>query len=211
MFIWWIGAALLSAALIVLNGRVETVWIEAVGLVSAIWCVWDASHNRERNWAIGSVSCVAFFIIFAQAQLWGNMVLQLVYLVQAVMGDLTWRFGGNLRTRLMINALPALSKKALGFLFLAVTLGVTALLTALNGVAPFWDTITTVLSIVANHLLIRRRIENWYIWLVVDIISVALFASQGLWITTLTYVLYLFVSLFALPFWKKQANLCAVS
>jgi nicotinamide mononucleotide transporter len=205
MITWWIFVSLVSLALFALPQTLPLVIVESIAMVTSSICVWDAAKNRERNWPIGAISSVAFFIIFAHAKLYGNMVLQIIYIAQALWGHWIWRFGGEKKSSLPINRLPVFSVRQYIVLFVLVTIGTNILLTSLNGSAPFWDTITTVLSIVANQLLIRRRTENWYVWIVNDTISVVLFASQGLWLTTATFVLYLIIAFAkALPTWKKE-------
>lgn len=206
MVFWWSFATVVSVLLVVFSGTIESSWIEAVGMISAIVCIWDAAYNRDRNWPIGVVSCVAFFIIFANAHLYGNMALQVIFVFQAVWGQYAWQYGGERRSVLRINGLSSLTPAQYGVLFATTTIGCYGLLTLLNGTAPLWDTLIVILSIVANQLLIRRRVENWYLWLLADLISVVLFASQGLWITTATYVLYLAICIFAaVPIWRKGA------
>src|SRR5262249_22138104 len=80
----------------------------------------------------------------------------------------------------------------------------TLFVTAVNGSAPFWDTFTTVLSLVATYVMGLRHIEHWFIWISADLIYVALFASQGFYLTSILSVIYLMMSLRGSWEWRNE-------
>jgi len=59
---------------------------------------------------------------------------------------------------------------------------------------PWWDGFVTALSLVGQYLLGRKYLENWLIWIVVNGVSIGLFAYKGLWLTVLLYVIFLVMS-----------------
>jgi nicotinamide mononucleotide transporter len=76
----------------------------------------------------------------------------------------------------------------------------------LNGAAPALDAITTGLSVVAQWLLMRRFIENWYIWIVADIIYVPMYFSRGLTLTAVLYAIFLLMCVRGLIEWRAIAR-----
>src|SRR5207237_8444305 len=69
---------------------------------------------------------------------------------------------------------------------------------------PWWDAFPTALSVVGQFLLGRKFIENWAVWLVVNVVSVALFAYKGLWLTTGLYVVFIVLSFVGWREWKAR-------
>jgi nicotinamide mononucleotide transporter len=74
-------------------------------------------------------------------------------------------------------------------------------LVALHDAAPFLDALTTVLSLVAQYLLCRKRLENWIVWIVVDAIYVPLYLSRHLHLTALLYAVFLVMCVYGLRAW----------
>jgi nicotinamide mononucleotide transporter len=69
---------------------------------------------------------------------------------------------------------------------------------------PWWDAFPTAVSVVAQFLLGRKLIENWLMWIVVNVVSVGLFAFKGLWLTALLYVLFIGLSVVGLRAWQRK-------
>ena len=70
---------------------------------------------------------------------------------------------------------------------------------------PFWDATNAAASIAAQILLARRRLENWLLWIAVDISSIALYAVKGLMLTALLYVIFLGLSVWGYREWRARA------
>jgi nicotinamide mononucleotide transporter len=73
-----------------------------------------------------------------------------------------------------------------------------------NGAAPFWDALTTGLSLAAQYLLCRKRIENWYFWIVADAIYVPLYVSRDLPLTAVLYAIFLMLCVLGLVSWQRS-------
>ena len=113
-----------------------------------------------------------FFVLFLHSRLFADMWLQVVYFALGVYGWWHWCFGGAQRSTLSISRARTFEWMGLLLFIPLVTWGLRVWLTAVNGAAPFWDSATTVLSLAAQYLLCQKRIENWWIWIVADIIYV---------------------------------------
>ena len=83
------------------------------------------------------------------------------------------------------------------------TLGLREILVAANGAAPFWDALTTALSLAAQLQLSRKRLENWALWILVDAIYVPLYVSRGLHLTAALYALFLAMCVVGLRDWWR--------
>ncbi|NBQ07399.1 MAG: nicotinamide riboside transporter PnuC, partial [Betaproteobacteria bacterium] len=67
-----------------------------------------------------------------------------------------------------------------------------------------WDALVTALSLLGQYLLAKKKIENWWVWLAVNIITVGLMWVKSLWLTSLLYVLFAILSYVGLKAWRKQ-------
>ena len=89
----------------------------------------------------------------------------------------------------------------------AIPVGTWALreiLLAVNGAAPFWDAATTVLSLAAQYLLGRKRVENWLLWIAADLIYIPLYLSRALPLTAVLYAAFLAMCLIGWRDWRRS-------
>lgn len=153
------------------------------------------------NWPVGLANNVFFFVIFLQSRLFADMGLQVVYLALGIYGWLNWVFGGQNHTALSVTRT---SRGEWIGLLLGIPLGTWILreiLLSVNGAAPFWDSLTTVLSLAAQYLLCRKRFENWLFWIAADIIYVPLYLNRKLPLTALLYAVFLCMCLVGVRHW----------
>ena len=149
-----------------------------------------AGRNNIHSWWIGIVGCVLFAVLFFQVNLYADVMLQLFFIVTCVIGWLQWRRGAGgkplpiTRTgwRSLAWVVPAgiASVVIYGMLLHRFT----------NAYAPFIDSAVLVFSIIAQFLLMSRRIETWAFWLLVNTVAVPLYYSRGLYLTAVLYAAY---------------------
>ena len=96
----------------------------------------------------------------------------------------------------------------LALITLIATYAMTTYLQHAQDSAPFLDALTTVLSIVAQYMLNKKFLENWYAWIIADIIYIPLYAYTHLYLTSLVYLIFLLMCLFGLRAWiqSKRKN-----
>ncbi|HEV2691847.1 MAG TPA: nicotinamide riboside transporter PnuC [Verrucomicrobiae bacterium] len=177
---------------------------EAWGFVSGGICVWLVVREHLWNWPIGLVNNVVFFFLFLHGRLFADMSLQVVYLGLGIYGWWNWLFGGEKRTVLKISRTARLEWCSLAALIPLGTWGLREILLAVNGAAPFWDSLTTVLSLAAQYLLCRKRLENWLFWIAADVIYVPLYLSRQLPLTAALYAVFLVMCLAGLREWHRR-------
>ena len=84
------------------------------------------------------------------------------------------------------------------------TWGLREILVAVQGASPFWDSLTTVLSLSAQYLLCRKRFENWFFWIAADIIYIPLYISRDLPLTAMLYAVFLVMCLIGVNQWNRS-------
>ena len=213
-------------------GGYDLSWIEAVGTLAGLLCIWLASLEKISNYAFGLINVTLFAIIFFQIQLYASLLLQLFFFAANIYGWYAWsRQNSQQEAELQIRWLP-LPKAIAWFVVCVVAIGfmtvyinpVFAFLTrvavsAMSGIGlsvtmpelqpdafPFWDSCMMVLSIAAMILMTRKYVENWLLWVIVNVISVVIFARQGVYAMSLEYLLLTFIALNGSRMWIKSAR-----
>lgn len=183
-----------------------TTWLEVVAFVLALAMVGCNIHEIHWGWPLAIISSLLYFALFWRSKLYGDAVLQIFFATVACWGWFQWLRG--VRSDGSALRIARLTRRgAIG------TVASCALLWPLTGLflktatdtdVPWWDAFPTAVSVVAQFLLGRKLIENWLMWIVVNVVSVGLFAYKGLWLTTLLYVLFIGLSVVGLRAWQRK-------
>jgi nicotinamide mononucleotide transporter len=182
--------------------------LETVGVISGILCVWLAAKNNTWNWPIAIISVSAYIFIFLEAKLYADMGLQVYFMGMNIYGWYYWSRKPSDAAKVPVKTI---SKKEILFAAFGV-----ALFTALLGFFlfkqtdasfPFIDSFCTACSLVAQLLMARKVVENWLIWIFVDIIYVGVYLAKDLHLTAGMYALYIFIALTGYLAWRKELKL----
>jgi nicotinamide mononucleotide transporter len=192
---------LLNRVLFVLGQDRVTV-AELLGFVTGGLCVWLTVREHVANFPVGILNSALFLVLFGTARFYADAGLQVVYLALGFAGWWQWLRGGPARGALVVTrARPPLLLGCLAGIVLG-TAGLTWLLTAVGDAAPFWDALTTAISLAAQFLLNAKKIENWYCWLAADLIYVPFYFWKDLDLTALVYLLFLGLCGLGLRSWR---------
>lgn len=176
---------------------------ETVGFTSGVWAVWLAQKNHFFNWPIGLINSAAYLYVFWQAHLFADSLLQIVYLATGLVGWFLWVWGGKHWSELPITRLRWREGSIVGIALIPVTWFMYGHLVDVHDAAPFWDALTTSISLAAQYLLMRRVFENWWLWIVADLIYIPLYFYRGLPLTAVLYAVFLAICLNALYTWRS--------
>jgi len=179
---------------------------EAWGFATGGACVWLVVREHIWNWPIGLANNVCFFALFLHGRLYADMGLQVIYFLLGVYGWFNWLHGGAHHDRLAISRTTRNERLALLGAIPLGTYGLKEVLLVMNGAAPFWDSLTTVLSLAAQYLLCRKRLENWWLWIAADLVYVPLYVSRGLPLTAVLYAVFLGMCIVGLRAWRRNAG-----
>jgi nicotinamide mononucleotide transporter len=138
------------------------------------------------------------------------MTLQVVYFGLGVYGWRNWVRGGAGETQLRVNRAVQWEWMALPPFIIAGTAGLREVLVAVHGAAPFLDALTTILSLAAQYLLCRKRIEHWFFWIAADLIYIPMYVSRNLHLTAVLYAVFLVMCLFGLREWRRSLRQAAI-
>ena len=165
-------------------------WVEILGFVTGAACVWLAARENVWNFPVGIVNTGLFLVLFTSTGLYANAGLQVVYLVLNGLGWYWWLRGGRDRGVLQVRRAPRVAWLVGAVAVVVGTAVLTAVLRDVSDV-PFWDSLTTSLSLVAQLMMGRKWLGSWAVWIVTDVLLVGLYASQGLYLTAVLYLLFI--------------------
>ena len=179
--------------------------VEWVAAVLGAIAVWLTVKQRIWCWPVG-IACVALYVlVFFRARLYADMTLQLIYIPLQLYGWTVWTRGGSDHEVLRV------SRAARGML---VTLAAaSALLSVVTGyllrnwtdaALPYWDCTILALSLAGQYLQSLKKIENWLVWIVVDFLSVGVFAVRELYPTMGLYAVFLVMAPLGFIEWRKE-------
>ena len=177
---------------------------EALGFATGAVCVWLVTKGNIWNWPVGLANNLFFAVLFWKTRLFADFGLQGIYLILGIYGWWEWLRGGENHTRLAISRSSRSEWIGIAVFLVIGTWGLREILQAVNGSAPLWDAVTTALSLAAQYLLCRKRIENWFFWIAADVIYVPLYLSKQLPLTALLYGGFLVLCVIGWRRWRKD-------
>jgi nicotinamide mononucleotide transporter len=179
--------------------------IEIVGALTGVLAVWLTTRQKIWCWPTGIVSVLLYVFVFYQARLYATMGLQVVYVGLAVYGWYAWTKGGRADGPLRVSRASRPTLAAAFGVGLAVALGLgTWLGRQTDESLPFADAAVTSFSLVAQWMQTRKLIENWWLWLAVDVVYVGINLSQGLLSTAGLYAIYTALAVAGLREWRRS-------
>jgi nicotinamide mononucleotide transporter len=179
-------------------------WLEIMALLLALAMVLANMRVNPVGWPLAIASSLLYALLFASSKLYGEAALQLVFVALAAWGWWQWLRGrGGDGTSLRVHTLtPRQRWRAAGATLAAWPLLGLLLLRFTDSDVPFLDALPTIGSVTGQLLLGRKLVENWPVWVAVNIVSVALFATKALWLTALLYAVF---AALALAGWRAWA------
>ena len=207
--------AVFDAARTVLSARAftlfgaATTWTEVVSFVTGAACVWLVARQHWSNWPIGNLNAAAFLALFWLNGLFADGALQIVYIALGFYGWWAWLRDGRRpdgdRGELAISH----TSPAQWVVLAAVTSAGAALIwwflaAATTSTVPFWDALTTAVSLAATWGQCRKKVESWWLWMAVDVAYVPLYGYKGLWLTALLYVGFFCLCVAGLKAWRAD-------
>ncbi|MCS7027799.1 MAG: nicotinamide riboside transporter PnuC [Bacteroidia bacterium] len=188
--------------------------IEIIAVVISVLAVLLTIRQSLWGWILGITGCILYIYIFSTANLYGNMSLQVVFIINSLAGIYNWKYGAKDKPQLPLSRLNKMEKVLFPFAIIILTGIIIWLFNKLSlnhlyiqhklNYAFILDSFSAGMCLVAQFFLIKKRIENWLIWAFNDFMCVFLFAYQNIYFTAALYGLLAVMATNAYFSWKKS-------
>ena len=202
---WLDAAAPLFASAFVLWGAPVT-WLEILAFALAVAMVVCNIRVNVVGWPLAIASSLLYFLLFWRSRLYGDASLQLFFVAVAAWGWWQWLRGTDATGQPLRVRTLGVRGRWLALAALAIAWPATGLFLRrfTDTDVPWWDAFPTAASVLGQWLLGRKYVENWPVWIAVNVVAVALFAYKGLWLTVVLYALFVAMSFVGWKAWRLQ-------
>jgi nicotinamide mononucleotide transporter len=178
--------------------------LELVAVLFGIVSVLLSVRQNIWSWPTALVNVALFFVLFYKSGLYSDMGLQVVYFILSLYGWYEWLYGGKDRTALLVSRTSTRTSLVLLAIGVVVWVALARLTSVLPGVAlPYLDAALTTASLVAQWMMTRKLLENWVLWIILDVAYVGMFIFKGLYLTAANYAVYLALAVLGYVAWKR--------
>jgi len=184
---------------------------ELVGLVSGVLCVWLLIRQNIWTWPIGLLYAFVSVFVFYRTRLYADVLLHLFYVGMNAYGWYYWLSGGEKRRRSeTLDSLPIAFTPAAAWLpIVGLTAGGIVALgwlfsTYTDADLAYWDGATTAMSFTAMWMTARKYIENWALWLVVDVLATGIYLYKGIELYAILYGVYIAMAIWGWRSWWQS-------
>ena len=179
-------------------------WTEIVGFATGAVSVWLYVRQNVWAWPFGIVNSLCWLVLFWQSRLYLDAGLQLVYIGLSMAGWYWWLRGGQRPGELPVSRTGRREALTLAGLALAGTLALWWAMGAVSDSLPLPDAATTVVSLIAQYMLTRKLLGNWWCWIAVDVAYIVMYASQHLYLTAALQPLFIGMCLAGWRRWRAD-------
>ena len=189
--------------------------LEIAGVIVGLIYLWLEYKASIHLWIASIIMPAICLIVYKDAGLYADMAINIYYLAIAVYGWLSWKYNFSLgskkeSTELKINHISTRGIIYMLMLYVVAQLAISlSLIHFTDSDVPWFNGLTSALSIVGMWMLARKQIEQWIVWIVVDVLSAILYFTKDLDYTGALYILYAVVAVFGYRKWNqllKQQN-----
>lgn len=185
----------------------------AASLISFIY-IYLSIKASIYLWPIGLISSLLYIYVYYEAQFYADMGLQFYYAGISIYGWFYWKKNEQKNaesSELRIHKIQRATTLKLVFITILLFAIIAFILTNFtDSPIPFWDALTTAISITATWMLAKKIIENWIFWIIADFISIILYLNKELYFTAILFIAYTILAFAGYAQWKKSLEAEAV-
>ena len=187
--------------------------LEASGLVFGLLCVYFLIKENILTWPCGIIYVLISFVIFWQSQLYGDFILHIIFLILNIYGWHSWVKGKDETKQELLVTKNSVKENVLQialtivgiFLFAQMLIYIPSWIEDMEPAAlPYWDSTTSILSVTGMWLTTKKKIDNWYYWLAVDIFATGIYYYKELYFYSFLYFIYIFLAVAGFMAWRKS-------
>lgn len=179
--------------------------LEIIGAVIGLTYLYLEYKANIWLWPVGVIMPIVYVIIFYQTKFYADMGIYIYYFFASIYGWYIWAKTSKQTDELSISHTPVkyIGKliASFGAIFFVITF---VLLRFTDSPVPYGDSFTTSLSILAMWMLAHKYIEQWWLWIGVNVVSTVLYVWKGLYPTALLFLIYSIIPFFGYFKWKRM-------
>ncbi|MRX07704.1 nicotinamide riboside transporter PnuC [Pseudoduganella sp. FT25W] len=181
--------------------------LELLSFLLSVATVWLNIRQSHWGWLFAIISSATYGLVFYGSRLYGDMGLQLVFIAVSIFGWYQWLHGDDSHARLPVTSLDARGRwAAAGVWLVGFALLAWFLKSYTDTDVPNSDGFLTAGSLVGQLLLSRKKIENWHVWIIVDVLYVALYLHKHLMLTAILYAIFVGMAVIGLRAWSGDSH-----
>ncbi|NUN68701.1 MAG: nicotinamide mononucleotide transporter [Bacteroidetes bacterium] len=178
---------------------------EIVAVVLGLISVYLVTKENVWCYPLGIISVFLYIFIFYEVKLYADMGLQVFFIILQAYGWYEWLYGGAGRTELQVTRVPRSGWLWSALFVVAGTAALGATLHQLTDASlPYVDSFLAVLSMAAQWMMARKHLENWTLWIAVNIGSIGMYGVKGLYVTMVLYAVYLGLAVYGYREWRRS-------
>lgn len=179
---------------------------EILGFITGIFNVYYIVREKTINFPIGIANSAFFLVLFLNVRFYADGYLQVLYIILGFQGWWAWLHAGPNSGALTVRRARYWEIMGAAAVVALVTGILYPLLVSAHDLAPWWDALTTGLSVGATLLMNFKRIQNWYFWIAADLIYIPLYFYKNLYLTGIVYIGFITLCGFGLYNWRKALH-----
>ncbi|RPH31895.1 MAG: nicotinamide riboside transporter PnuC [Bacteroidales bacterium] len=182
-------------------------YVEVLGAIAGLIYLYLEIKQNIWLWPLGIITSAFYVYVFFVSKFYADMGLQVFYLVISFYGWWHWLYGGNSTSK---HELPITRTSLKQWIYLTlITIFLFGLMVFIlknytDSPVPYGDSFVTALSITGTWMLARKLIEHWWIWVVVNLVSLVLFIWKDLYPTSILFFFYFTLAVYGYYQWKKE-------
>jgi nicotinamide mononucleotide transporter len=180
--------------------------LEITAIVFGLLSVWFAKKNKIWVFPTGIINTAIYVYLLWKWSLLGDMMINFYYVVMSIYGWYHWSRKKDNIVEFPISRMTLAEKKWSPIIFVLTILFVVAVYTFF-GKFTHWtsyvDTLVTGIFFVGMWLMARRKIENWILWIIGDIISIPMYFVKGYSFTSIQYLIFTIIAFYGYLEWKR--------
>lgn len=179
--------------------------IEMIATVFWLLSVYYTVKQNILCWPTGVVMVSLYIYIFYDAKLYSDAILQVIFLFLQFYGWYVWKFWGKQKDQLPIKTISNTWRILISVWIIAVSVGWGYFMsTKTDNALPYADSFVLYMSLVAQLFLSFKILESWILWIIVDVLSLRLYYTKGLYVTFWLYFIFLILATLWLLEWMKK-------
>jgi nicotinamide mononucleotide transporter len=178
---------------------------ELLGFITGVLNVYLVTRENIWSWPLGVLNALFYMVVFGRAGLYSDTGLQLFYFVLSFYGWWHWLRGGPEQSAVLVTRTDrslALRLVAIGVIAWLLVWTVTSRIPGSR--LPLLDAALAVGSLIAQWMMTRKLLENWALWIALDIVYIGVFAMRGLRLTAVLYAVFLLLAILGHGEWKRS-------